>query len=287
MKKAFFAALILALGLFPASGFAKSHRSSSDSGLAGTWNRTDRAETMTITLSGRNAVITYSKGSPDAGTVVGNNLSYEGVTKMSDGALLKSTGTMQLSGDGNTLIKRQTIYYPNGSTRTQDILYTRASSASDVTGSFSVSDTSNDKTGGSAQQFVQSFYNWYVPIAVSPKTTGLACEIALDKRPQAFSEKLYREMKKETTAQGTTSGRYGLGADPFLNSQDPAPRYTVGNVSRDGGHQNVEVYAVYDGQRREFALKARVKQQNGHWVFTDFLYGNGRSLKKQLRMEGD
>jgi hypothetical protein len=287
MTKGFFAAFILVFGAFATTDFARTHRTSSDSGFAGTWKRTDRAETMTITLNGGNAVLTYSKGSPDAGTVLGSYLSYEGVIKMADGVLLKSTGKIQLTADGGTLIKHQTVYYPTGATKTSDILYTRASSPSEATTSFSVTDTSNDRTGGSAQQFVQSFYNWYVPIATSPRTTGLACEIALDKRPQAFSEKLYRQMKKETTAQGTSRGRLGLGADPFLNSQDPAPRYTVGNASKDGGHQNVEVYAVYDGQRREFALKARVKQQHGQWVFTDFLYGNGGSLKKQLKMEED
>lgn len=288
MTKGFFAAFILAFGAFVTTDFAKTHRTSSDSGFAGTWKRTDHPETMTITLNGGNAVLTYSKGSPDAGTVLGSYLSYEGVIKMSDGVLLKSTGKIQLSADGNTLIKQQTIYYPTGATKTSDILYTRVSTSSEATASISVvTDASNDGTGGSAQQFVQSFYNWYVPIATSPRTTELACEIALDKRPQAFSEKLYRQMKKETTAQGTTNGRYGLGFDPFLNSQDPAPRYTVGNASRDGGHQNVDVYAVYEGQRREFALKARVKQQHGQWVFTDFLYGKGGSLKKQLKMEED
>lgn len=137
-----------------------------------------------------------------------------------------------------------------------------------------------DDAGGSAQQFVQSFYNWYVPLSNSQKDS-LACEEALNQKPQMFSAKLFRGLKGQTNKQESSAGLVGLGFDPFLNSQDPAPKYAVGNVSRDGDHYLVDVFGVQKGQLRGKAdVVAKVKQENGHWVFTDFLYPDGRSLKK-------
>lgn len=138
--------------------------------------------------------------------------------------------------------------------------------------------------GGSAQQFVQSFYNWYVPFSAHSKT--LACEGAMNERPQFFSAKLYQALKRDTTKQENLGGLQGLGFDPFMNSQDPASKYAVGNVRSDRDHYLVDVYGVGDAHRdRELAVTAQVKQESGHWVFTDFLYPNKTSLKKLLHAE--
>jgi hypothetical protein len=142
------------------------------------------------------------------------------------------------------------------------------------------------EAGGSAQQFVQSFYNWYVPFAARSKV--LACEAAMNERPQYFNAVLYRALKKDTTKQENLGGLQGIGFDPFLNSQDPASKYAVGNVRRDGDHYMVDVYGLAEARRdRELALTARVKSENGHWVFTDFLYPGRSSLKKLLHAEGN
>ncbi len=120
--------------------------------------------------------------------------------------------------------------------------------------------------GGSAQQFVQIFYNWYVPFS-NKQHDSLACDEAMNAHPEYFSEDLYRLLKKDTTKQETHSGLQGIGFDPFMNSQDPAPKYVVGNVHNDGDHYLIDVYAVYEHGRREMALTARVKVQNGHCGF--------------------
>src|SRR5437763_787278 len=188
---------------------------------------------------------------------------------------------------GNEIMNRFAIYHPNGEIETRGVSYRRLSNGPAGQVEPVASNSGNRGGSGSPPQFVQSFYTWYTPIASRTTNDAPSAEVAVDQRPDAFSEKLYRALKKELTAQGTRSGRIGLDFDPFLNSQDPAPRYTVGNVSADGRHQNVEVYAVYGGGRREAAVKARVKEQNGHWVFTDFVYPNGGSLKSQLRLQED
>lgn len=240
---------------------------------------------MTVAVNGHDAILTYSSGSPDTGTIEGNHVSDEGVMKTNSG-LVKATGTLQLSPDGNSLIKYQAAYYPD-EIKTTGVEYARLSRPSNGAPKLAVAEPRDKRSGGqsgSAQQFVQSFYTWYAAIANSTANKGPACEIAVARRPDAFSEKLYRELKKET-AQARSIRRVGLGFDPILNSQDPASRYTVGNVSHDGKHENVDVYAVYDDGRRERAVRARVKQQHGHWAFTDFVYPDGSSLKKQLRSE--
>jgi hypothetical protein len=124
-----------------------------------------------------------------------------------------------------------------------------------------------------------------VPFAARSKV--LACEAAMNERPQYFSAALYRALKKDTTKQENLGGLQGIGFDPFLNSQDPASKYAVGNVKRDGDHYMVDVYGLAEAHRdRELVLTARVKSENGHWVFTDFRYpDSGKSLKQLLHAE--
>jgi hypothetical protein len=49
----------------------------------------------------------------------------------------------------------------------------------------------------------------------------------------------------------------------------------------------VDVYGLAEAHRdRELVLTARVKSENGHWVFTDFRYpDSGKSLKQLLHAE--
>jgi hypothetical protein len=138
---------------------------------------------------------------------------------------------------------------------------------------------------GSAQQFIQTFSNWYVPFAARSKV--LACEAAMNEQPRYFSAALYRALKEATTKQENLDGVQRIGFDPFLNGQDPAAKYAVGNVRRDGDHYMVDVYGLAESLRdSELALTAPVKARNGHWVFTDFRYPNsGKSLKQLLCAE--
>lgn len=286
--KRFAPALLLMGAFFASEALGKTHNSSSAPPFAGTWAKEDGSGTMTIEMNGSNAVVNYTNGTPDSATLVAEKyLDYTGLFKTKEGKLLKATGRMEMVGSGNEIINRFAIYQPNGEIETRGVSYQRLSGGSPQRAEANASNAGSSGGSGSAQQFVQSFYTWYVPIASGTNNDAPSAEVAVDQRPEAFSEKLYRALKKELTAQGTRSGRIGLNSDPFLNSQDPAPRYTLGNVSADGRHQNVEVYAVYGGGRREAAVKARVKEQNGHWVFTDFVYPNGGSLKSRLRLQED
>jgi hypothetical protein len=144
-----------------------------------------------------------------------------------------------------------------------------------------LADTSErEQPANSPGSFVQSFYDWYVPASNSYQK-GLAAKMAVDQRPDFFSAKLLRALKPKLAARGL-----GLDFDPFLNSQDPAPRYVVGSVSQDGDHQLVTVFGIMNGRKPARPdVVARVKQENGHWVFTDFRYSNGQSLKKVLNVD--
>jgi hypothetical protein len=96
-----------------------------------------------------------------------------------------------------------------------------------------------------ARQFVQAFYNWYVPVLLEPHAeSGLALAIAA--KPRAFAEDLLRELTADATAQKgaddivSVSGSF----DPFTGSQDPCERYDTGRVAIDGARYLVDVSAV-------------------------------------------
>jgi hypothetical protein len=66
----------------------------------------------------------------------------------------------------------------------------------------------------------------------------------------------------------------GLDFDPFLNAQDIAERYLVGNVTSKGDHYWVEVFGVWNGQKNSNPdVVPEVAFENGHWIFTNFHYG--------------
>jgi hypothetical protein len=137
----------------------------------------------------------------------------------------------------------------------------------------------------SARNFVQSFYDWYVPIA-GAENNEPACAIALQRRPESFSPVLSRAVEKELAAQAAAHEVLHLDFDPILNSQDPAPRFALTKVSHRADHDDIDLDAIYN-DHREHAVTARVKQQDGRWIFTDFLYENGDSLSKLLHFRAE
>jgi len=134
----------------------------------------------------------------------------------------------------------------------------------------------SDSAAG-ARAFVESFYRWYVPIAIGDHKEP-ADAIALRERPRLFSSQLYRALKADNDAQAKAPGELvGLDSDPFLNSQDPCERFAIGRVERRHDAYRVEVFAVCSGKRldRPSAL-ADVRSVNGHWKFVDFFHDGGK-----------
>jgi hypothetical protein len=140
-----FALLIVALFVSVNVASAKHHHNDSTGGWEGSWQMSDGSSTISISLNGNNAIINYSNGSPDSGTVDGNTISYQGVSKQ-NGQLYKTTGTLELSADGNSIIKRQAVYYPNG-IKTNGFTYIRQSSSPSVSFSSSSSSSSSSVAG--------------------------------------------------------------------------------------------------------------------------------------------
>lgn len=86
-----------------------------------------------------------------------------------------------------------------------------------------------EKTIQSVRQFVQGFYNWYVPKALSGNP-GLPWGAALAARESNFSPEIASLLRKELQEQGQATGEIsGIDFDPFLNTQDPDDQYKVGN----------------------------------------------------------
>jgi len=117
-----FAALVVTLALSDAA-FAKRPHSLAE--FAGTWRNNRNGETMTIKIDGDSAIITYSSGSPDGGKIHGNVLEYQGVVQTDVGEI-PTTGTMELSDDGKSVITRRALHYSN-EIRKEDESYTRIS----------------------------------------------------------------------------------------------------------------------------------------------------------------
>lgn len=133
-------------------------------------------------------------------------------------------------------------------------------------------------TDMSCRTFVQQFYDWYSPIARKEGGSESSWEHALRVKGKMFSLELPRKLKEEDAIQAKVHDA-GLDADPFLNSQDPAQRYVVGTVRREGDRCWADVYGIYSGHK---SAKADVVPElaliNHQWVFVNFLYGNSNLL---------
>jgi hypothetical protein len=152
---------------------------------------------------------------------------------------------------------------------------------------------SEHETQQSCRKFVQDFYDWYLTKALAGKLPSPSSKLALQRKPEVFSTELYRRLKEDRDAQDKTPGELvGLDFDPFLNSQDPSPYFTVVGITRKGASYWVDVYGVDSGKRQEHVIPELV-QQNGHWVFVNFHYGKNEwsddanllSILKTLRDE--
>jgi hypothetical protein len=126
--------------------------------------------------------------------------------------------------------------------------------------------------------FVQQFYNWYVATETAlMKRNGLgsALEVTLKEKESSLSPELVKGLKEDLAASEKLPGEIvGLDFDPFLNAQDIAERYVVGNVTPKGDHYWVEVFGVWNGEKNSNPdVVPELAIENGHWIFTNFHYG--------------
>lgn len=140
------------------------------------------------------------------------------------------------------------------------------------------------------RQFVQGFYDWYVPFAAA-HTNGPAWDALPAAREQSFSPELLAALRKDAAVQAAGDDIAGLDYDPFLNSQDPCERYEAGPATRDGAGYRVEVFGVCGGERHATAdVVAELRPRGRTWVFANFrdpARDGGDLLSMLRRLEKD
>ena len=135
----------------------------------------------------------------------------------------------------------------------------------------------------SPREFVQEFYKWYVPKALNSKITR-AWDVALRYKSGAFSHELAQLLREDSAAQAKCEELVGIDFDPFLNTQDPANGYEVGEIKQNDKHYRADIYSVESGKRSEKSrVSADIVESEGHWVFVNFFYSDGGDLLKILK----
>jgi len=110
------------------SADAPRSRSGGGSSFNGTWRNLQNGIMVTITVTGENAILDYSPGTPDQGTIRGNIIYYEGVGRTKVGSevrLLKEKGGISLSADGMRLSVHRAVFYPDGHIENKTDTYAR------------------------------------------------------------------------------------------------------------------------------------------------------------------
>ena len=143
----------------------------------------------------------------------------------------------------------------------------------------------------SCRDFTQKFYDWYLPNThhkeIKKNGKG-ALEFALEKRRSAFDPDLVRQLE-HGEAKAKVEGEPFLDFDPVLNSQDPAPQYSVEKVTLKANHCWADVYGVWPTQKNEKPdAVCELSLRDEQWFFVDFHYPdseypNSRSLLRTLR----
>jgi hypothetical protein len=142
-------------------------------------------------------------------------------------------------------------------------------------------------TDAACRAFVQDFYNWYLK-SLNKEHQLNSTEMILKYRKASFDPELLRQLKADTDASTKNKDEVvGLDFDSFLNAQDVANTYKVGNSTRKGDSYMVEVIgnwgknnAVAKGTGKK-ALEPDVIPElafrNGAWVFVNFHYPGGKN----------
>lgn len=138
-------------------------------------------------------------------------------------------------------------------------------------------------TDPSARAFVSQFYSWYVPQALQDRAEP-TWHIALKKKGKEFAPPLARLLRADWAAQDKCEDLVGLDFDPFLNSQDPAQHYEVGEITHEGSIYKAKIYSVQAGQRGIKAdVSASLERSDGRWMFINFYYSDGGDLVTILK----
>jgi hypothetical protein len=139
------------------------------------------------------------------------------------------------------------------------------------------------KVGSSPRVFVEEFYAWYVPRALSDDTAA-GWHNTLRSIHSDISPKLARLLEEDSAAQAKCKEIVGLDFDPFLYTQEPAEHFEVGGVTQAGEHYRADIYRVESGKRSEKPdVIAEFMRKGNRWFFVNFYYSGGADLLSVLK----
>jgi hypothetical protein len=110
----------------------------------------------------------------------------------------------------------------------------------------------------SCLDFVQAFYDWYIPTWLTRNLESDATLERWDKsrnplkfKSQLFSPELVRRLKEDYAAQAKVEGDIvGIDFNPFIGGNaGPLGRYAAGTVTRKGERYRVKVYCIASGKK--------------------------------------
>lgn len=121
-----------------------------------------------------------------------------------------------------------------------------------------------------ARQFAQAFYDWYVPLGDRLPASQLDSVVA--RGAQWFTPSLRQAVQRDVEAQRHATEIVSVVGDfdPFLNSQDPCPRYEAGEVVHRGAGWQVAISARCAGGAPTVVVLADVERDSGTWHFANF-----------------
>ena len=125
----------------------------------------------------------------------------------------------------------------------------------------------------SCQEFVSTFYVWYLPKALK-NSRGPASDLVIRDRPYLLSPDLVRQLSEESEDQRKAgSDLVGLDFDPFLGGDGPAEGYVVKKVTIKDNKCWAEVYGVWDGKQYATPdVTPELMLKGGRWIFVNFYY---------------
>lgn len=149
--------------------------------------------------------------------------------------------------------------------------------------SFQLYAANDDYSQKSLRDFVQNFYDWYTPKAEG-NSAEPAWNLALKEKYYCFSKVLAHRLQDDSDAQAKAQGDIvGLDFDPFLNSQDPEGRYSVGTIVKKGGNYLVQIEVDSSAKDGSYIVAAELIHADGRWQFVNFYYPNGYNLLNVLK----
>jgi len=144
---------------------------------------------------------------------------------------------------------------------------------------------STEKPDG-CKALVQSFYDWYVPVAAR-RNARPSFYLALQSKPTWFSRELTVLLKKDSATPTENGDLLELDFDPFLNTQDvgnPPNKYKAGRVTRKGENVFVDLKIDDPAEKAEKPIvTAELQVSSGRCVFTNFYYSESANLLTLLK----